>query len=177
MNLLAIKEGLEKDIQRFEKRVAFQEKYVKFLRTNDYESEAERYEALDKAYQTELDSLKNRSFIKKFKKSLADTEKRLADKDKHFKDMPEKIKEAEESIKLYRKLIDEVKKSPKVTAKQKADRNMWVQGNEASYESCVGALEGVKGGFESQKEVYPTVSKDYETLEQVIKIAKGKKAK
>lgn len=177
MNLLATKEGLEKDIQRFEERVAFQEEYVRLLRTNEYETEVERYEALDKAYHTELESLKNRSFIKKFKKSLADVEKGLENQKEYFNTMPSKIKEVEEAVETYRGFLDEVKKMPKATNKQKKEREMFLAAQEQQYLSCVQTLQGIKEGFEGQADAYDGILNDWKTLEQIIKIATGQKAK
>lgn len=177
MKLLATKEGLEKDIKHFQDRVDFQTKYVELLRTNEYETELDRLEALDKAYEVEMNLRKNKSFVVKFTKSLKDIENSIVEAGEMFKGMPTKIVEASSSVDNFKAFLDEYRKTPKVTKKQKEEKALFLQGQEASYESCVQALESIIGSFSTKEDVYDELNRDYNTLDQIIKISTGQKAK
>jgi chromosome segregation ATPase len=103
--MLATIQVLKTEKTNYEERVKFLEKFINYLRTNEYLEEEKQFNALDKAYrlQNELDFKKQ--LIDQREGQIKQIEEQEQLKDKCIEELPSKLEEAKVS---YDKMLDDI---------------------------------------------------------------------
>jgi len=156
---------LEEEKVKFTERAEFLKSYIEKLRTNEYDSEEERFEALDKAYRlsSELD-FKER-VIEQRVKQIEFIQKEEELKEKAIKELPEKVEQAKE---VYNSMLDDLDGLKKMKkSKEVHDAIKMVEGQA---DQTDGIIESVVKRMElgDTKQLLA----DFRVIDEIIKLKK-----
>lgn len=162
--LLATVQVLQKEKEEYEERVEFLASYVQLLRTNTYEDEFERLEALDKAYRLEKELGFKKQLIAQRSEQIDQVIERQELKIKAVQETPELIEKAK---KVYDSMIDDLEdlnKQKKTKELMKFKKNL-----ETNIDQVEVMIDHIEKRFEENPE-HKGLLNDFRQLHEIIKI-------
>lgn len=162
--MLATIQVLKTEKTNYEERVKFLEKFINYLRTNEYLEEEEQFNALDKAYrlQNELDFKKQ--LIDQREGQIKQIEEQEALKAKCIEELPSKLEEAKVS---YDKMLDDLEKLEKTPKKTKEIKEA-IKMISLQVDQINEMIDGIESRF--NKEDFKHILNDSRQLHEIIKL-------
>jgi chromosome segregation ATPase len=162
--MLATIQALEQEKENYEKRVEFLDKYVNYLRTNEYLEEEEQFNALDKAYRLQNELTFKKSLIKQRESQLKQINEQEELKKKCIEELPVKLEDAKVS---YDKMLDDLEKLEK-TPKKTKDLKEAIKAISLQADQVSELIDGIEERFNSKDHEH--ITNDFRQLVEIIKL-------
>ena len=162
--MLATIQALEQEKENYEKRVEFLDKYVNYLRTNEYLEEEEQFNALDKAYRLQNELTFKKSLIKQRESQLKQINEQEELKKKCVEELPVKLEDAKVS---YDKMLDDLEKLEK-TPKKTKDLKEAIKAISLQADQVSELIDGIEERFNSKD--HDHITNDFRQLVEIIKL-------
>jgi chromosome segregation ATPase len=162
--MLATIQALEQEKENYEKRVEFLDKYVNYLRTNEYLEEEEQFNALDKAYRLQNELTFKKSLIKQRESQLKQINEQEELKKKCIEELPVKLEDAKVS---YDKMLDDLEKLEK-TPKKTKDLKEAIKAISLQADQVSELIDGIEERFNGKDHEH--ITNDFRQLVEIIKL-------